>query len=491
MQRQSPKPQSAVLRLPPTIGKSFKPTASPLRNTRNGDATWWHKTVTKKRWDNTKTIHAATLTWLNQTENAMPLPPPTNSSTSPTPFPLLISTGMLAVMLASLSMLGPFAVDTYLPAFPNIQASLHASELQVQQTLTAYMLAFSVMTLWHGAISDSFGRRNIILASLAIFGIASLGCAAAHSIEYLWAFRILQGVSSGAGTVIGRAIIRDLFDGPAATRLMSLTTMIFTLAPAIAPIFGGWMVKLLDWRAIFLFMFGGTVVVLWCAYKYLPESLPPEKRQPFNPRALFDGYRRVFKSPLFHLKTFVVAFNFSGMFLYVAASPAFVTRHLGLGPDQFGWQFVPSVGGIFCGAFTANRLAGKLAIPTQVLIGYAFLIGSCIANVAYHSVYPPALPWSVIPLFFYTFGMAIVAPGVILMGLDLFPTIRGTASSCQTFALTLLASIVGGLLAPMLSGSVFKLAIGQLGLGLIGLTAWLLSRAYHDKLTRPDGRALL
>ena len=141
-------------------------------------------------------------------------------------------------------MLGPFSIDTYLPAFPQIQSSLNASALQVQQTLTAYMFAFSIMTLWHGAFSDAFGRRNIILVCLVVFGIATLGCAASHSIEYLWAFRILQGLSSGAGTVIGRAIVRDLYHGPQATRLLSLVTMIFSIGPGIAPILGGFIVKM-------------------------------------------------------------------------------------------------------------------------------------------------------------------------------------------------------------------------------------------------------
>src|SRR3954471_20281157 len=149
----------------------------------------------------------------------------------------------LALLLAALAMLGPFSVDTYLPAFPNIEATLDATPIEVQQTLTAYMFAFAFMMLWHGALSDAYGRRNVILVALCVFAVASLGCAAAHSIEYLWAFRMLQGVSAGAGVVIGRAIIRDLYADSRATRLLSLVTMIFSIAPAIAPILGGWIVK--------------------------------------------------------------------------------------------------------------------------------------------------------------------------------------------------------------------------------------------------------
>jgi DHA1 family bicyclomycin/chloramphenicol resistance-like MFS transporter len=392
-------------------------------------------------------------------------------------------------MLAALAMLGPFSVDTYLPAFPDIQESLRASPIEVQQTLTAYMFSFGAMILWHGALSDAFGRRNIILGSLALFAIASLGCAAAHSVEYLWAFRILQGVSAGAGVVIGRAIIRDLYSGAPAARLLSLVTMIFSLAPAIAPILGGWIVKLFNWRAIFLILFAYTVLLLWYCYKRLPETLPPEQRQPFNPRSLAHNYFEIFRSPLFHLKAGAVAFNFAGLFLYVAAAPVFITQHLGLGPDQFAWQFVPSVAGIFCGAFTVNRLAGKIHIPNQVMIGFAFLIGASAANVLYHAFFPPALPWSVLPLFFYTFGMSVVAPGATLLVLDLFPNIRGTVASCQSFTQTMLAALVSGLIAPLLWHSVLWLAAGQLAFTLIGFLMWLAGRSYRQLLSRQNRNA--
>ena len=388
----------------------------------------------------------------------------------------------LALMLAALAMLGPFSIDTYLPAFPDIQVSLQASPIEVQQTLTAYMAAFAVMILWHGALSDAFGRRNIILGSLAVFAVATLGCAAAHSVEYLWAFRILQGVSAGAGVVIGRAIIRDLYEGAAAARLLSMVTMIFSIAPAIAPILGGWIVKLLDWRSIFLFLFVYTVLLLWYCWKRLPETLPVENRQPFNPHFLAQSYQQIFRSPLFHLKAGAVAFNFAGLFLYVASAPAFITQHLDMGPDQFGWLFIPSVAGIFLGAFAANRLAGKIAVGRQVTIGFCFLIGAGSFNVIYHVFLPPSLPWSVAPLFFYTFGMSMVAPGVTLLVLDLFPHIRGTVASCQSFTMTMLGAVVAGVIAPFLDQSVLLLATGQLVFTLTALALWRGGRSYRMQL---------
>jgi DHA1 family bicyclomycin/chloramphenicol resistance-like MFS transporter len=389
------------------------------------------------------------------------------------------SSNQLALMLAGLAMLGPFSVDTYLPAFPAIETSLGADMMAVQQTLTAYMLSFAVMILWHGALSDAFGRRNIVLVSLAVFAIGTLGCAASHSIEYLWAFRILQGVSAGAGVVVGRAIIRDLYEDAAAARLLSLVTMIFSIAPAIAPILGGWIVKFYDWRTIFLTLFVYTALLLWHCYRKLPETLPKAKRTPFHPRFLANSYQQIFRSPAFQLKAGAIAFNFAGLFLYVAAAPIFITKHLGLGPDQFAWQFVPAVAGIFLGALTANRFAGRISIPRIMFMGYFLLIGASAANVLYHSFYPPALPWSILPLFFYTLGMSLVAPVLTLLVMDLFPDIRGTVASCQSFTQTMLSAAVAGLAAPFLVHSVLWLAAGQLACAVIGLGLWLGGRYYH------------
>jgi DHA1 family bicyclomycin/chloramphenicol resistance-like MFS transporter len=396
----------------------------------------------------------------------------------------LLGSGGLATLLAALSMLGPFSIDAYLPAFPNIQASLGASAVEVQQTITAYMLAFACMVLWHGALSDAFGRRNVILCALVVFAVGTFGCAASHSVHYLWIFRIMQGVSAGAGMVVGRAIIRDLYSGAPAARLLSLVTMIFSIAPAIAPILGGWIVKYSDWRTIFLALLGYTIALGYFCYRHLPETLPPEKRQPFNPRFLARSYGAVFSSPLFHMKAGVVALNFAGLFLYIAAAPVVLPVHLGLGPDQFGWLFIPSVGGIFLGALAANRIAGKLSFARQIGIGFGFMLAAAACNVLYHVFLPPALPWTVVPIFFYTFGSSIIAPAATLLALDLFPQIRGTVASCQSFAVTLLGALVAGVIAPFLSHSILWLAIGQAGFTLGALALWLTSRQYRRMLSR-------
>ena len=159
-----------------------------------------------------------------------------------------------AALLAALSTLGPFSIDAYLPAFTGMQASLNATPLEIQQTLSGYLFAFGVMFLFHGALSDSFGRRPVILVALVVYTLASIGAAMAGTVHGLIVGRVFQGLSVGAGMVVGRAMIRDLFGPEDAQRLMSLVTLFFGLAPAIAPVIGGWLFVGLGWRSIFWFL---------------------------------------------------------------------------------------------------------------------------------------------------------------------------------------------------------------------------------------------
>jgi DHA1 family bicyclomycin/chloramphenicol resistance-like MFS transporter len=245
-------------------------------------------------------------------------------------------------------------------------------------------------------------------------------------------------------------------------------------------------VKLRDWRSIFLFLFAYSALLVWYCYRNLPETLPPSKRQPFSPQSLARSYWRVFTSPIFQLKAGVVAFNFAGLFLYVAAAPVFLTEHLHLGPDQFAWQFVPTVAGIFLGALAANRLAGRIPMPTHVAIGFVFLAGATLANVLYHAFFPPALPWSVLPLLFYGFGFSVVAPVVTNLVMDLFPTMKGLVSSCQSFTQTMLGAAVAGVLAPSLSHDPLWLAAGQLACVAVSLTLWMIGISMHQRRQRQE-----
>ncbi|MCZ2407027.1 MAG: Bcr/CflA family efflux MFS transporter, partial [Burkholderiales bacterium] len=223
----------------------------------------------------------------------------------------------LAVLLAVLGMLGPFSIDTYLPAFTGIAQALGANPVQMQQTLSAYLFGFAFMNLFHGALSDSFGRRPVILWGLAMFTLASAGCALAQNIGQLVFFRALQGFSTGAGIVVSRAVIRDMFPPSQAQKVMSQVTIYFGVAPAVAPIVGGWLYVHANWHSIFWFL-TGVGVVLWVAnWRLLPETLHTSHRQPFHMRHLLQGYAHMASSPRFLLLALASGVPFNGMFLYV------------------------------------------------------------------------------------------------------------------------------------------------------------------------------
>ena len=338
----------------------------------------------------------------------------------------------------------------------------------MQQTLSVYLLAFAMMTLWHGAISDRFGRRRVILAALGLFGLASVGCLVATSIEQLWFWRAMQGVTAGAGIVISRAIVRDLFDGPPAQRLMSQITMMFALAPAIAPVIGGWLQTLFGWRSIFAFLVLSTAALGLACWKLLPETLPPEKRQSLQPAYLGRSYFKVLTSPRFLFACAALSLNFLGFFIYVLSAPTFLMKHLGVPETGFLWLFGPAMSGLMGGAWLSGRLAGKRSPEKTIGLGYLLMVSAAIFNVSLNLALPPGLPWSVMPIFVYTLGMSLAMPSLTLLALDPFPEQRGLAASCQTFFQSGANSIAAGLIVPLLWGSTLTLSLGMAGLLSLG-----------------------
>ncbi len=379
----------------------------------------------------------------------------------------------LALLLACLGMLGPFAIDTYLPAFAGISSSLNASPLQMQQTLSAYLFGFAFMNLFHGALADSFGRRPVVLAGVAAFTLASVGCALAATPAQLITMRALQGLATGAGIVVSRAIIRDMFPPAEAQRVMSQVTIYFGVAPAVAPLIGGVLYVQVDWRSIFWFLaFVGAA--LWLAnWRLLPETLYAGNVQPFNPRNLLRGYARLLGSPRFVLLALASGIPFNGMFLYVLSAPAFLGELLQLAPTQFFWFFCLSIGGIMSGAWVSGRLAGRVMPRRQVRWGFTIMAAVSLLNVAANAIFV-AKPWWAMPLIGgLSFGWALLVPVVTLMVLDVAPDRRGLASSLQAVIGSVANGIVAGMLVPLVMHSTLALALASAALTGVGLAAWL------------------
>ena len=379
----------------------------------------------------------------------------------------------LAVLLALLGMLGPFSIDTYLPAFSGIARSLGATPAEMQQTLSAYLFGFAFMNLFHGALSDSLGRRPVVLWGIAVFTLASAGCAMSQSIGQLVFFRALQGLSTGAGIVVSRAVIRDMFAPAQAQKVMSQVTIYFGVAPAVAPLIGGWLFVHLDWHSIFWFL-NLVGAALWAAnYKLLPETLHLSHRQPFEVKHLMRGYWQLGSNPRFLLLALASGIPFNGMFLYVLSAPAFLGEHLQLAPPDFFWLFLLTIAGIMMGAWLSGRMAGRLPAKQQIRYGFSVMLLVSVVNVTANFVWVPQASWAMFPIALFAFGWALMVPVVTLLVLDLYPERRGLASSLQAFVGSTANGIVAGVVAPLVMHSTRALAVTSLGMLGVGLLAWL------------------
>lgn len=386
----------------------------------------------------------------------------------------------LSLVLAGLAALAPFAIDTYLPAFPGLELALVASPLQLQQSLTFYLLPYALMTLWHGAISDSIGRITTIKWGLGVFVLASIGCAFANNIETLWFFRALQGLSGGAGNVVARAMVRDLFEGPQAQRVMATVQMLFGIAPAVAPIIGGLLLGI-HWQAIFVFLALYAAISLWAAVRYLPETMPKAKRMPLSAKKVLGSYRLIFSDKEFNLVVLASAANFAAFFIYVLASPVFLVKHLGLSDQQFGYMFIPTVCGMVLGSYLAKRAAGVFTSQQVLKVAYAWMGAMVLLNLVVCLNLAVSPLCNILPVALFNVGMALAMPILSLAALDRHAKIRGTAASGQAFVQMLLSTVSAGLIVPLVWAEPFGLAIAMAAYLLFGYLVLRLSQVWRTQ----------
>jgi DHA1 family bicyclomycin/chloramphenicol resistance-like MFS transporter len=365
-------------------------------------------------------------------------------------------------------LLAPFAIDTYLPGFHIIASDLLSTPSYVQQSLTFYLIPYTVMTLFHGAISDSIGRITTIKWGLALFFFASIGCALSTSIEELWFFRALQGIGGGAGNVVARAMVRDLYEGAQAQRVMATIQIIFGIAPAVAPIVGGFLLDY-EWQSIFIFLALYAGIAIFLSSKILPETMPLKDRLPFDLKSISKRYRTIFKDKEFIFLILSISANFSAFFLYVLASPIFLIDLLGFSEKQFAYLFVPTVCGMIIGSFIAKKTAGVISPSKVTRFGYFWMALITISNVVFCYFFDnnPIVNIGFIAL--YNIGMAAIMPIISIAALDCFPKARGTAASGQAFMQMLFSSAVAGVIVPICWFSTFGLSLGLFFILMFGL----------------------
>ena len=384
------------------------------------------------------------------------------------------------LILASLTALAPFAIDTYLPAFEVMEYDLETNSNFIQQTLTFYLVPYTIMTIFHGAISDSIGRIKTIKYGMSLFILGSIGCAFATSIEMLWISRLIQGVGAGAGNVVARAMVRDLYSGATAQKVMATIQIIFGIAPAIAPMVGGLLLGI-SWQAIFIFLIIYSVLITFFSVNFLPETISKQNRLPFNFESVLNRYKDLLNDKNYIFLILAVSFNFSAFFLYVLSSPIFLMQHLNLSSSQFGYLFIPTVTGMILGSFISKKTAGIISPARMLKIAYLWMLLITTFNLIFCLFFPSILFVNIGLIAFYNIGMAAAMPLISIKALDCFPKARGTAASGQAFSQMLVSSFVAGLVIPIIWGSLATLAIGMLVIFFLGLLAITKTQAWKDE----------
>jgi DHA1 family bicyclomycin/chloramphenicol resistance-like MFS transporter len=378
----------------------------------------------------------------------------------------------LTLIVALLTMIGPFTIDTYLPSFPAIEAEFAVSRALLSQSLAFYLAAFAISTLVWGPLSDRLGRRAVVVSTLSLYLLASLGCALAGDYGSFLLFRLLQGVAAGGSLAAGRTMIRDVYSPQDAQRAMSRVMMLFALAPAVAPVIGGWLHDAFGWHSVFYFLalYSGLMLVL--ILLRIPETLPTSMRQSFHPLNVARVYGHIMVHRRFQSLVFMLACYFGGMFLYIAGAPTVVFNFLKLNADDFAVLFVPLVGGLIGGAWLSGRLAHRWHAERTVTLALTLMTLGAVLNAAQALTLSPLVVTSIIPLVFYTTGIGIAMPAMTVLSLDCFPHNRGAASAVQGFIQMMGNALIASLAVPLLGHRPDWLALGQLSLVVIALILW-------------------
>jgi len=381
------------------------------------------------------------------------------------------------ITLAMLASLAPFAIDTYLPAFHIIAQDLYTTPELIQQSLTFYLAPYTIMTLFHGAISDSIGRIKSMQWGLTLFFFASIGCALSTSVEMLWFFRILQGIGGGAGNVVARAMVRDLYEGAEAQRVMATIQIIFGIAPAVAPMIGGLLLEI-HWQIIFIFLAFYAGLSWFMAKKILPETLKHSELLPFSTNAVLKRYTNLFTNKDFIFLILAVSANFSAFFIYVLSSPIFLMDHLGFNSQQFGYLFIPTVSGMILGSYISKRAAGIIPAHRLLRYGYFWMLFMTSFNLIFCASFDNYASINIAFIALYNIGMASIMPVISLAALDCFPKMRGTAASGQAFSQMLFSTLVAGIAVPFLWFSTLGLAVGFFGIFCLGFIFIIQTQAW-------------
>ena len=379
------------------------------------------------------------------------------------------------LILGALSALGPFTIDLYLPAFPTVAADLHASDAAIQITLTATLVGFALGQLIVGPLADAFGRRKPLLIATAVHVLASLAVAAAPTVELVTVGRVFQGIGAAGSGVVAMAIVRDLFSGQRLIRMLSRLALVWGLAPVLAPVIGSQLLRVFEWRGVFVVLAGyGLVMVIVSAF-FMIETLPPERRGIFSGRAVARRYRHLARDGAFVGAAILGSMVFTALFSYLSSSSFLLQDVFGMTAQQYGIAFGVNSLGLVAATQISARLMRKFA-PKQVATAGLLVMSAGAVSLLICGLSDGSLGWVLASLFFVVSPLGIIMPTVQVTALANHAEEAGTAASL----IGALNSLLPGLVTPivgLLGVSVVSMAGVMIGaLAVAHLALWLIVR---------------
>ena len=365
----------------------------------------------------------------------------------------------MPLLLGALIATAPFAMDAYLASMPSMTHALGATTAEVQLTLSVYMYGWGVAQLFAGPLSDRFGRRPVLLASLVVFVIASILCALSRNVTVLIAGRLVQALSMASIAVVPRAVVRDLYGGDKAAHILSLMGVVLGIAPVVAPLIGSNLHVWLGWQSNFVLVALYGAILWCCVYKVLPETLARPDARATAPAVIAANYRRLLRSRSYVGFMLVAAFGFSGLFAFLAGSAFVFVSVMGKGEQGFGVIFGTVMLGNITGATIGSRLVRRIGIARQLRLGTALMLAAGLALGA------PALlgvthPLAVIvPMFAFMVTFTLTMPAATAGALTPFPQIAGSASSLLAFCQFVVASTAALVVGLTLDGTTRPMAL--------------------------------
>lgn len=332
------------------------------------------------------------------------------------------------VVLGALTALGPFTVDLYLPAFPVVEHDFGTSAAMIQLSLTATTVGFALGQLFMGPWSDRIGRRRPLVIATTVHILASLGVALAPTVGWLIAFRVVQGAGAAAGAVVAVATVRDLFGGQPLVRMLARLALVSGLAPVIAPVLGSQLLRLMPWRGIFWVLAGYGVVILACAWFFVRETLPPERRGVSGHATSRQRYGSLFTDRIFVGIAVVAGLNFSGLFAYLSSSSFLFQGAYQLNAQQFGLIFAVNSVGVIIGVQSSARLARRIGPQWIVAAATATMLCAAIAIVIL-DLNNAGLLGVLVPLWFFIAACGFTFPMTQVIAIANHPREAGTAAS--------------------------------------------------------------